>query len=201
MGKFWRISSPESSPFYLAPISSLAASTLLTSATLLTTTSRQTFPTTSTGLEESEELELSSHRVIKTKNQNENWIKANFKESLVPLQYKFLKSLYYYDKANVTLTNKHLLLTILSCVLVLTYLHVQHLHRHFNVLGHVTSLVCGRMSIEVVQRIERSVRTNSEIPDVDSNIVQILRKRHEHKETEDDRESETADDDNDLQKY
>jgi hypothetical protein len=57
------------------------------------------------------------------------------------------------------------------------------------------------MSIEVVQRIERSVRTNSEIPDVDSNIVQILRKRHEHKETEDDRESETADDDDDLQKY
>ncbi len=116
------------------------------------------------------------------------------------MQYKFLKS-HYYDEANVTLTNKHLLLTILSCVLVLTYLHVQHLHRDFNVLGHVTSLVCGRMSIEVVQRIERSVRTNSEIPDVDSNIVQILRKRHEHKETEDDRESETADDDNDLQKY
>jgi len=43
--------------------------------------------------------------------------------------------------------------------------------------GHVTSLVCGRSSIEVVQAIERSVRTNNEISDVDSNIVEVIRRR------------------------
>jgi hypothetical protein len=48
----------------------------------------------------------------------------------------------------------------------------------FRFLGHVTSLVCGHASINVVQAIERSVRTNNEISDVDSNIVEIIRRRH-----------------------
>ena len=46
-----------------------------------------------------------------------------------------------------------------------------------DLLGHATSLVCGRTSVEVVQAIERSVRTNNEISDVDSNIVEIIRRR------------------------
>ena len=52
-------------------------------------------------------------------------------------------------------------------------------------IGKVTSLVCGQVSIAVVQELERSVRLNSELPNVDANVRSIIQQRHEAKEKTD----------------
>ena len=44
--------------------------------------------------------------------------------------------------------------------------------------GKVTSLVCGQVSIAVVQELERSVRLNQEILNVDANVRSIIQQRH-----------------------
>ena len=59
----------------------------------------------------------------------------------------------------------------------------------------MTSLVCGKTSIEVVQAIEHSVRTNNELSDVDNNIVEIIRRRHHWKKSNHDADDVDADSD------
>jgi superfamily II DNA/RNA helicase len=43
--------------------------------------------------------------------------------------------------------------------------------------GRVTSLVSGRLSVEVVKAIELAVRTNKEIENVDADILKLIRER------------------------
>jgi superfamily II DNA/RNA helicase len=45
-------------------------------------------------------------------------------------------------------------------------------------IGKVTSLVCGQVSIAVVQELERSMRLNQELANVDANVGSIIRQRH-----------------------
>ena len=45
-------------------------------------------------------------------------------------------------------------------------------------IGKVTSLVCGQASIAVVQELERSIRLNQELSNVDANVRSIIRERH-----------------------
>ena len=48
-------------------------------------------------------------------------------------------------------------------------------------IGKVTNLVCGQSSIQVVQELERSVRLNQEMTDINSNIRSIIHNRHQEK--------------------
>ena len=48
-------------------------------------------------------------------------------------------------------------------------------------IGKVTNLVCGQTSIQVVQELERSVRLNQEMTDINSNIRSIIHDRHSAK--------------------
>ena len=48
----------------------------------------------------------------------------------------------------------------------------------------VTNLVCGKISIALVQELEKSVRLNKAIPEVESNVVSLLEKYHKSKNPE-----------------
>ena len=48
-------------------------------------------------------------------------------------------------------------------------------------IGKVTNLVCGQTSIQVVQELERSVRLNQEMTDINSNIRSVIHDRHSAK--------------------
>ena len=52
-------------------------------------------------------------------------------------------------------------------------------------IGKVTSLVCGQVSISVAQELERSVRLNIELPNVDANVPSLIQQRHAEVETSD----------------
>ena len=48
--------------------------------------------------------------------------------------------------------------------------------------GHVTSLVDSYIGVELVQKLEMAVRKNAELPNVNNNIIRIIRHRQERRE-------------------
>ena len=50
-----------------------------------------------------------------------------------------------------------------------------------NANGKVTSLVCGKISIALVQELEKSVRLNQVIPDIETNFKSLVQSYSEIK--------------------
>ena len=50
-----------------------------------------------------------------------------------------------------------------------------------NTNGKVTSLVCGKISIALVQELEKSVRLNQAIPDIETNFKSLVQNYREIK--------------------
>ena len=53
----------------------------------------------------------------------------------------------------------------------------------------VTSLVCGKISIALVQELEKSVRLNKPIPEVETNVISLLEKYRDLKDAQNDQGS------------